>query len=399
MANPKGVFKFILIAGVVIVALLVVFGFTRITEFVDNDEYSIHQSAIKGNLTVWNDAGLHWQWFGKVEKYKKQGDIFLSADAIDGGDGADVQAVRVQFPDGHTDVDVVTRYQLSLNEDIQKALYKEVGNEVAIQRLIRQQILEAVGQIGPLMLSSDAYADRRPDIAPLGREMTIHGIYAAKVTIDTTGYDKDKKPILIKQYGVLKVNNKPVITKESILVNYGISFPVFNCKDMKFDSKTVALIEAKKDAKKAKQAAITAFENGQALIAEQKAEQEVIKVKAVTIAEKEKRVAELNSEKLKRIAELKAEAAVENKKAAVLDAQAKKAELDIADGLSAHAKYLIDANKEASIERAKHFSKFVGPKIVMMGGTGDVNNVAATLALKNLMDVEAAQAKKDLQNK
>ena len=364
------IFKGTIIVGLVAVVIAIFVGFSSITEFIDNDEYAIHQSAIKGKLTVWNSPGLHWQWFGKVVTYKKQGDIYLSADALDGGNGDDVQAVRVQFPDGHADIDVVTRYQLSLNEDIQKSLYQQIGNEEAITRLMRQQILEAVGQVGPLMLSSDAYADRRPDIARLGREMTLIGIYAAGVTRDTTGYDKDKNPILIKQYGVLMENNKAVVTKESILADYAISFPVFNCKGMKFDSKTVALIEAKKDAKKAKQDAITAFENGQAKVATEKATQEVEKIKQVTIAEKEKDVAVLNATRKKEVAELAALEAKEKKKAKVLMAQAKKAELDIADGLSELAKYTIDKQTEATIESAKFYSKWVGPQIVVTGQGG-----------------------------
>ena len=49
-------------------------------------------------------------------------------------------------------------------------------------------------------------------------------------------------------------------------------------------------------------------------------------------------------------------------------AEAKKKELEIADGLSERAKYEIDKRTQATIESAKYFSKWQGPEVVVYGG-------------------------------
>lgn len=357
----------------VAVAIVVVIGaicFTSITEYVDNTEYAIHQGALSGELTVWNEPGWHGQWFGKVVKFQKAGDIYLSSDELDGGKGADVQPVAVLFPDGSAEVDVVARYELSLAETIQKDLYKKYGSEASVKSMIRQQVLEGMKQVGPLMSSSEAYSDKKSDVAILARSMALEGIYASNVDVDTT-VDKDKNIVLVKRYNVKRDTlGVPVITKESILKDYGITLPVYNVKDMDFDPKTVALIEARKNAQKAKQDAITAFEQGQAKVAEERATQEVEKIKQVTIAEKEKEVAVLDAEREKEVAALNAEKAKQEALATVRAAEAKKKELLLADGLSAKAKYEIDKRTEAQIESAKYYSKWVGPQIVVNGAGG-----------------------------
>lgn len=158
---------------------------------------------------------------------------------------------------------------------------------------------------------------------------------------------------------------------------------------MDFDDKTVALINARKEAQKARQDAITAYQAGQARVAKERADQEVVKIKAVTIAEKEKDVAVLTAEKKKDVAELAAKEAAERKKEKIYLAQAKKAELDIADGLSERARYQIDATKEATIKSAEHLSKWVGPKIVMSGGSGSggQGGIENALMIKMMSDM------------
>jgi len=356
--------------SVILVLVIGAIGFNSVMEFVDNDEYVVHQSAFSGDLTVWNDAGWHPQWFGKVVAFKKAGDLYLSSDPLDGGKGADVQPIAVLFPDGSADVDVVARYELSLNEEIQKELYKKYGGETSVKSMIRQQVLEGMKQVGPLMSSSDAYSDRKSEVAILARSQALVGVYASDVSRDTT-FDKEKNVVLVKSYDVKRDSlGIPVITKASILAEYAITLPVYNVKDMDFDDKTDALISARKEAQKAKQDAITAFQQGQARVASERATQEVEKIKQVTIAEKEKEVAVLNANRESEVAKLNAEKAKQEALATVRKAEAKKKELLLADGLSAKAKYEIDANKEARIESAKHYSKWVGPQIVVNGAGG-----------------------------
>lgn len=368
----SSIFKGVIVFGVVAVLLIGIMAFGSLMEYVDNDEYAIHQSIKSGKLSVWNTPGWHIQMFGKVVKYKKAVDIYLSGDPLDGGTGKSAQAISVLFPDGQADVDVVGRYKLSLNEEIQKNLYINYGDAESVKSMVRQQVLEGVKQVGPIMSSAEAYSDRKPEFAILAKRQSLEGIFQSEILIDTTT-DKDGNLVFVKRYNVKYLDverTNPSITKKSILAEYKITLPQFNVKDMKFDDKTVALINARKEAQKARQDAITAYQEGQARVAKERAAQEVVKIKAVTIAEKDKDVAVLEAKKKKEVAEYAALESAEKKKAKILIAQAKKAELDIADGLSDRVKYQIDAMKEATIESAKHLATFKGPEIVFTGGSG-----------------------------
>ena len=116
---------------------------------------------------------------------------------------------------------------------------------------------------------------------------------------------------------------------------------------------------AKQAALRAQQDAITAEEQGKADVAKEKYVKEVELVAATTKAR----------EKFE-VAEFKAKEAAQDKIAKILAAEAVKQELLIADGLSAKAKYQSDANVKRDIGVAEHMSKWVGPQIVMAGGSG-----------------------------
>ncbi len=83
------------------------------------------------------------------------------------------------------------------------------------------------------------------------------------------------------------------------------------------------MVDARKTAQVDQQNAITAKAKGDALIATEKATQEVAKIKEVTIAEKNKEVAELDAEKLYKVAEFAALAAKENAKKIEAEGKAK----------------------------------------------------------------------------
>ena len=368
MSSIAKVFKGGIAIVVVILLVVVGLGFQSLMEYIENTEYAVHQNAFSGELTVWNTPGWHMQMFGKVSKFKKAGDIYLSSDELDGGRGADVQPVGVLFPDGSADVDVVVRYELSLTESVQKDLFVKYGGELSVTSMIRQQIIEAVKGVGPLMSSAEAYSDRKPEVAILARTMSLEGIYATLVNRDTLiSGNGDVK--VTKSYDVKRDSlGIPIITKMSVLDDYQVTLPVFNVKDMKFDKKTVALIEARKTAQKAVQDAITAEEEGKAMIAKEKASQEVVKMKAVTIAEKERDVAVLNADREFKVSELNAEKA--EQEALVIKRRAK-AEADanalkVKAGLTPQEK--AEWNYKTRVGVAKELASVKFPEMLIIGG-------------------------------
>jgi hypothetical protein len=163
--------------------------------------------------------------------------------------------------------------------------------------------------------------------------------------------------------------NNPIIAKEPLLGKYSIVFSQFNIKRLhNFDSRTVELIDKRKEAKAMQQAAITAKAKGEKEIAEKKATQEALKIEEVTKAEKVAAVAVIEAEKLFMVAEFGAKEAIQEKAKKIAIAEGIAEELRIADGLSERDKYQIDADVKRDIGVAEHMSKWIGPQIVMTGG-------------------------------
>lgn len=237
--------------------------------------------------------------------------------------------------------------------------------------MVRKQIVEAVGNTGPLMNSGDAYADKKPEFARLAREQALIGLFASSVTT-TIDVDKNGNKTIVKHYDVkLDDAGQPVVTKPSTLARFGIVFENFNVTDVKFDEKVTALIEARKDAQKAQQDAITAKAEGEAQIAKAKAEQEVEKMTEVTQAEKLKQVAELDAEKKWKVAEFGKLEAQERAQAIIVEgrATAEKNRLLVEAGLTPIERATIQ--KETAIGVAAQLAKVQFPGMMVIGGSGD----------------------------
>lgn len=367
MVKSNNKFKFIALFIVAIIGILIFTLGSRMVETNIAGFYQVKQQFIKGDLSTRNAPGTYAQNLGAIETYEIAGDIFLSKDAEDGGDGN--AAERVLFPNGYADINFVGMYEIALNNSNQEAAHIMFNTDKGLKKMVKDQVIEALKNTGTLMSAEEAYSSKRADFVQLAREQALNGLYKAKVTIDTvkaTGGGVQ----YIKRYSVATDKfGKPIITKESLLASYDIKLPKFNIKDMDFDDKLEALINARKDAQKAAQDAITEKAKGEASIAKEKALQEVDKIRLVTIADKEAQVATIEAEKNFNVQEFKTKQAAEAKKATILAAEAKKQELLIADGLSELARYTIDANVKATIGVAEHLSKWVGPQIVMTGGS------------------------------
>ena len=332
--------------------------------------YQVKQRAIYGDLSVRNTPGTYGQWFGTITTYEIAGDIILSKDVFDGGTSKDVQAERVLFPNGYADINFVGMYEIPLYDSIQKAIHIRYGTNANLKYMIKQQVIEALKNTATLMSAEEAYSYKRADFVRLAWEQSLYGLYAANVETEIITNAAGQRQEL-KHYSVkLDEGGNPIITKPSLLAEYGIRLPQFNIKDMDFDEKLIGLIESRKDAQKAQQDAITEKARGETRIAKEKADQEVDKIKQVTIAQKEKEVAELNAEKKFKVAEFAAKEAEQEKIKKIEIAKGIAEELRIADGLSEKQKYEIDAKVKRDIGVAEHMSKWVGPKIIMTGDGG-----------------------------
>lgn len=346
----------------------------------------VKQVAFYGDLEVKFTPGFWWQNFGYMDTYQLQGDIFLSKDVADGGDDATAQAVRVQFPNGYADVNFVGAYELPLDTMKVISLHLKYNEDIYVKNMVKQQIIEALKNTGTLMSAEEAYSDKRSDFTRLVYEQTLNGLYKSKVTRDTI-IDKSGQKTIRSTYSVATdKDGKPIISKVPLLSTFGITLPQFNVKDMDFDQKLMDLIEARKDAQKAKQAAITAKAEGESRIATEKANQEVEKMKQVTIAEKEAavakisaekeaQVAKIDAEKKFKVAEFKAKQSLEEKKATIAkgQAEAEANRLKVKAGLSPQEKATFKMNTAIGVaaEVAKSKPGVWTPNVMITnGGTG-----------------------------
>jgi hypothetical protein len=375
------VFKTITMILGALCLLLAIFLGKNLVEENQAGYYQIKQSFPKGIMSERNAPGYYGQWLDKLTTYKISEEIALSSDDLDGGDGAEAQAVRVQFPDGYADIDIVVQYILSTESTNQQELHRLYGSNVAVKSMIRQQIIEAFQNTGSLFNSGDAYADRRSDFISTAKDQVVDGLYMPMVTVETIT-NKDNTTRTKKHYTVKLDNNGfPIIKKESTIASFGITFTQFNVKDMKFDPKLMALIDAKKDAQKAEQDAITAKAAGDAKIATERATQEIEKIKQVTIAQKNKEVAVLDANRKYEVEVRLAEKAFETERLAALKAleTAKKIEAEgmakananralVAAGLTPLERANID--KDTAIGVAREIAKVNLPGMMIIGGDG-----------------------------
>ncbi len=352
-----------------IIAILFIVFLGKIFETNYDGFYLVKQAAVTGKMSIKSDAGIMGQYFGKITRYKRLNKIFMSYDKLDGGDSDQNTGIKVRFPDGWAEVNFQGSYRLPIKEADRLKLKTDFSTAVGTEIMVKKQIIEAIENTATLMNSGAAYAELRAQFAPLARKQALEGTYASQMTKELVNNTDGSKRVK-KIYSVKKVNGKPVITKPSLLAEYNIDLPEFNIVFNKFDPKLEALIEARKDAQKAQQDAITAKATGDAGIAKERAEQEIVKIKAVTIAEKEKEVAELQAEKAYKVAEFAAKEAKENAKKIEAEGKAKgyaAAQL-VRAGLSPLDRARID--KETRIGVAKAIAGPNGLKLPVIWSTG-----------------------------
>lgn len=363
--TPKKLFYLIL--GFV---LLITVVFTSGQVFEDNEfgNYQIKQAFMSGDISIRNEPGVYGQWFGDLATYKYSDVISLSADENDDNIEGTRGAIRVQFPDGFADVSFVGQYELSREMEHQLALDEKYSSNQAVRAMIRQQVIEAFKNTGSLFNSGDAYADKRSDFIRLAEEQVRNGLYVPEVsTVEIENTDGTSRTEKRFTYAV-DANGNPIINKPSTLAKYGITFSQFNVKDMTFDNKLEALIEARKDAQKAQQDALTARAQGEASVAQERARQEIEKIKEVTIAEKEKEVAILTAEKAfeeERLAALTAQETAKKVRAEG-EAQAAANRALVNAGLTPLERAQIE--KETAIGVAAEMAKIKLPEVMIFGG-------------------------------
>lgn len=385
------------ILGIVlgVVAVLFFMGSFFIFEDADKSKNYVCQMPITGNYKVWTDGGLQVQMFGNVESYSKTSQVEFSgveknemgyvgvgrtpAAALtfnDKGKGMIVGSFRVVLP---TD-----------NQNMSK-IQRDFGSEEAlIDNLVRPTLYKVVTACGPLMSSLESVSDTRTDLIAYITDQLNNGVYKTKavkteVLNDLTGEMETRSQSIILE----DLNAPGGFARQEIspFSQYGITCGLVSILDIKYDAATQDQIDAQKQANlavitsktksiEAMQRTLQITEEGKAAAEKAKWEQEREKAVAVTKAQQEFEVAELNAKKAKQDAlriKYEGEAKAEANKALVLA------------GLTPEKKAEYEYKTKVGVAEA--LAKTVWPKIVM-GGYGNGGNAAMdVIALKQMTDL------------
>lgn len=405
--TPKRIF-------LVIVGILLFFGLIivpmELLVRVKLDEIVVKQ-GVDGKIEVWAQPGIYWQNFGTLTTYKKSAQYWFSKKTEE-GDAKD-QSLKVRFNDGgHGNLSGSISYDLPLDPERMMKIHAKCGSQEGVEkRFVSQAVNTAVYMTGRLMSSTESYAERRADLQNYITEQIARGVYVSEKIeqqvpdilageedvievkdvpdLDDQGkpkLDKDGKPITKKEAKTVKkqrmktitvvrpkVDDKGVIAVQepSTVSEFGIKTYNLAINSIDYDQQVeeqikqqqqaiMAVQTAMANSKKADQDRLTVEKQGEANAAKAKWEQEVKKATAVTAAEQQKAVAQLELD----TAELTKQAAI---KRAEGDAEARKLVMAADGALEKKLAAYVEVQKAYAAEMGKQ--RWV-PDVVMGGGSG-----------------------------
>lgn len=381
-----------------IIALFLVFVIPMLIENQDASELLVIQS-VTGELNVYTEPGPHWQGFGKVTSYPRQAQYNFCSVSNKGGvealcDGANSPTKKLRFNDGgHANLNGFVMWEMPTDAKSITEIHKRFGSAEAVQnRAVAKMIDGAVYLAGPLMSSTESSGSRRSELVQYINDQAENGVYVThseNVTVKDpiTGQDKTDSVTKI----ATGPNGQPMRQQGSVLNELGIKLQPMTISELKYDSvvekqiaerqKAITQVQnARANALRAEQDAITVAKQGEADAAKAKWEQEVIKAKEVTLAQ----------QKLE-VARLAAEAAAQTKREQILlgegEAERKKLVMQADGALDPKLKAYIEVNAKYAEAIAKYQGDWV-PKVVM-GNSGGKGNGAQDMI--DLLSVKTAK--------
>ena len=411
----------IIAIAVAFVAVLAIIMTGMVIGYKDSTELLIKQSPF-GDMSCVEGQGFYFKGFAEIYKYDLMKSFYFnsSTEKVKGvgweGDDTDEDDISVTLSrNANADISGYLLYELPTNCDDLIALHKAQKSEAGVKHnLVRNAVLSAVRKTAPVFTAEEAKVTKIAEFRRLAEDQLTDGEYLTTIEVlsEKTGEDeldssgKVLKKAEIQEYRVTKLKldslGNRILMKKSALTQFGIKVKQFEIQNVKLDAKAQQQLDIVKEremqrvalateAEKSKQDAITAEARGKAKIAEERAEQEAIKIREVTQAEKEKAVAVLQAQKEKEVAALEALKAIEvaKKVKAEGEAQAAANRALVNAGLTPLEKATIE--KETKIGVAEALAKSAQPLVpeIMMTGDskGGANSAMDAVGLNMLMDL------------
>ena len=401
---------------------------------VGSDEIVVAQTP-SGNMEVWDTPGWKFALFARTTTYQKSDQFHFMHQKDDAGKLVSTKdCISTRFNDqGSADICGTLSFDLPTDHKTMLELHNKFRSMSGIvNRLVKPAVVKSVYNSGPLMSSKDSAGQKRSDLIRFIQDQATRGIYKTtskkeevpdllappvevveKVKVpkvDESGLpilDDRGNPVMVDEpRKVTKPATKTVTIVEPLLGKdgsiavqeastvtlNGIKMYNITLERIIYEPKVKEQIDAQRDmtmkvqtkiaeAQQAQQDAVTAEQKGKAAAAKAKWEEERKKASAVTAAESQKAVAELDLQK----AQLEAQSRLTRAKA---EAESKKLVMQ-ADGA-------LDKKLQAWTEVQKAYAAEMGkqrwvPEVVLGSYEGSGANSA-----NNLIQLLTTQAAKDL---
>ncbi len=355
-------------------------------ENVNADDIVVIQAPISGKLTWHVAPGLKIQMFGQVTTYPKRRIYDFENDIRfnEGGTATLVGSIQWEMP---LDVE-------NLNE-----LHSRFHSSDAIQvQLVGVVTDKAAYMTGPLLSSTESFAERRTDLIFWVEDQVNNGTYQTRTEevqeIDpVTGEERNIAIVSVRMGddGLL------LRQEEAQLTVFGIQPFNFAITDIRYSDvvsrqidqqqqNIMAVQTAIAQSREAEQRALTAEQQGLADAAQARAEQEVIRAQQVTLAAQRLDVARLDRE-----------AAEEYRQEQILigqgDGERRRLTMEADGALDQKLAAYIEVQKAYAAAIAAYSGAWV-PSVVMGGGDG-ASAIAGGGALQ-LIELLGVQAARDL---
>lgn len=379
-----------------ITAIVIISVSGNLFENVDADEIVVIQAPVSGELNWFTQAGVQWQGFGRVTRYKKRSIYDFNQGGKDSA-GKCANGIEVRFNDGgHGTMCGSVQYDMPMDAKSLTTLHTRFGSQEAIQRQLVETITgKSVYLSGPLMSSRESYAEKRNDLIHAVEDQIQNGVYRTlqeevRVKDALTGQDKTVTHVkIVMRDGVPERQEPPVLTEN------GIKASNFTINRLPYDPAVEKQIQDQQkiamdvqtaiaNAKKAEQDTITVSERGKADAAKAKWEQEVIKAKEVTAAEQRKAVADFD-----------VQTAAQRKKESILlgegEAERRKLVMSADGALDKKLEAWVKVN-EVYANAFKDFKGSMVPSVTM--GTSGANTALSNA--QGLVELLTAKTAKDI---
>ncbi len=394
MNNQKIISKGSIIAIIVaVVSVIFLICAKSVAEDVRNEEIVVNQYPFTGEMAYWTTPGLKFQWFGKTTYYfKTQQFWFGSSDDDnkqqgtpipvifnDASDGQIYGSLRVKLP---TDEEHLSRIQTDYN-----------GMDRLMNDLVSQTVTKVIYASGPLMSAFESYAEKKNDLIDYITDQLNNGVYKTAVKVEETTDAVTGEKKTIKLATLIPDENAPGGFKRSEaspFAYYGLSIGQVAVSKIDYSDKVKQQIAQQQEANMliqtskaksaaAQQEAVRAEQEGKAVAARAKWEQEKIKAVEVTKAEQEREVSRLAAEK-----------AEFDKKRIVAEGQAEAEanRLKVAAGLTPQERAEWDYKTAVGIAEAlsKSNVRWV-PEIMVSGKDGSGSNAMDAVGYNMMLDI------------